>query len=220
VAVAFARLARRGTEGFLRWWVLRRRVIEQRSSLALVRGGVAEPLAFGSEATINLRGSGTGSVDAPMVFVGYGLRAHEQGIDDFAGVDLRGKVAVVLSGLAPQGMAGPALAAARSAGGSALFGSGAVGVVSVLSPRSDLPGPRGFRLHPQMRPSTRHGTWGPSLVSVSRSAQVSGPPPARRRATRTGGLPTSAAAGIRARLLRATVAVEEDSAVSQRGRTA
>ena len=142
VAAAFARagLTPGGTEGFLQpVRLVRRRVIEPRSSLALVRGGTSEPLAFGTEATINLRSSGTGSVEAPLVFVGYGLRAPEHGIDDFDGVDLRGKVAVVLSGMAPKGMAGPELAAARSAGGSALFGSGAVGVVSILSPRSDLP---------------------------------------------------------------------------------
>jgi Zn-dependent M28 family amino/carboxypeptidase len=225
VAAAFARAGLRpgGSEGFLQpVRFLRRRVIEPRSSLALVRGGAAEPLVFGSEATINLRGSGTGSVDAPMVFVGYGLRAPEQGIDDFAGVDLRGKVAVVLSGLAPKGMAGPALAAARGAGGSALFGSGAVGVVSVLSPRSDLPWERfaASRLHPQMRPADQApGHGGPSLVSVSVN-------PARAERL-FAGAPKSfsellALADSGAPLpgfalpanLRATVAVEEDTAVS------
>ncbi|PTD25639.1 M28 family metallopeptidase [Sphingomonas fennica] len=34
--------------------------------------------------------------DAPMVFVGYGVSAPEQGWDDFKGVDLKGKVAVFL----------------------------------------------------------------------------------------------------------------------------
>ena len=35
-------------------------------------------------------------VDAPMVFVGYGVSAPERGWDDFKGVDLHGKVAVFL----------------------------------------------------------------------------------------------------------------------------
>jgi len=35
-------------------------------------------------------------VNAPMVFVGYGVSAPERGWDDFKGVDLRGKVAVML----------------------------------------------------------------------------------------------------------------------------
>jgi Zn-dependent M28 family amino/carboxypeptidase len=34
--------------------------------------------------------------DAPMVFVGYGVNAPERGWDDFKGVDLKGKVMVVL----------------------------------------------------------------------------------------------------------------------------
>jgi Zn-dependent M28 family amino/carboxypeptidase len=34
--------------------------------------------------------------DAPMVFVGYGVTAPERGWDDFKGVDLKGKVAVML----------------------------------------------------------------------------------------------------------------------------
>ena len=35
-------------------------------------------------------------LDAPMVFVGYGVHAPERGWDDFKGVDLKGKVAVFL----------------------------------------------------------------------------------------------------------------------------
>ena len=35
-------------------------------------------------------------IDAPMVFVGYGVHAPEAGWDDFKGVDLKGKVAVFL----------------------------------------------------------------------------------------------------------------------------
>jgi Zn-dependent M28 family amino/carboxypeptidase len=34
--------------------------------------------------------------DAPMVFVGYGVSAPERGWDDFKGIDLKGKVAVML----------------------------------------------------------------------------------------------------------------------------
>jgi aminopeptidase len=34
--------------------------------------------------------------NAPMVFVGYGVTAPERGWDDFKGVDLKGKVAVML----------------------------------------------------------------------------------------------------------------------------
>ena len=37
-----------------------------------------------------------GIINAPMVFVGYGVSAPERGWDDFKGVDLKGKVAVIL----------------------------------------------------------------------------------------------------------------------------
>jgi hypothetical protein len=45
-----------------------------------------------SRATMDIR------FDAPMVFVGYGLVDKANGIDDFAGVDVRGKVIVRLTG--------------------------------------------------------------------------------------------------------------------------
>src|SRR3546814_15047197 len=35
-------------------------------------------------------------VDAPIVFVGYGVTAPERDWDDFKGVDLKGKIALVL----------------------------------------------------------------------------------------------------------------------------
>ncbi|HEX6106246.1 MAG TPA: M28 family peptidase [Gemmatimonadales bacterium] len=224
VAAAFARvgLEAGGTDGFLQPVRFRRRQVrEDRSSLALVRDGRAEPLAFGTDATINLRSSRAGSVDAPLVFVGYGMRAADQGIDDFAGIDLTGKVAVIMAG-APRGMDGPTLAAARSAGATALFGSGAVGVLSIASPRSDLPWARyaASRLHPQLRLAdggSGHG--GPSLVTLTLN-------PARGERLFTGApksyaellaladsgapLPGFALPGR----LQATVAIEEDDALS------
>jgi Zn-dependent M28 family amino/carboxypeptidase len=39
--------------------------------------------------------------DAALVFAGYGISAPERGIDDYAGLDVRGKVAVVLGGPPP-----------------------------------------------------------------------------------------------------------------------
>src|SRR3546814_5385995 len=37
-----------------------------------------------------------GITDAPLVFVGYGVTAPERDWDDFKGVDLKGKIALVL----------------------------------------------------------------------------------------------------------------------------
>jgi Zn-dependent M28 family amino/carboxypeptidase len=43
------------------------------------------------------------AIEAPAVFAGYGLHAPELGIDDYKGLDVRGKVVVVLNGF-PKGM--------------------------------------------------------------------------------------------------------------------
>ncbi len=159
VASMFERAGLRpgGTEGWFQPVQFEvRRIVESRSSVALVRGGKTSPLRLGSDATINLRGSRAGTVNAPLVFIGYGIRAPDLGLDDFKGLDLRGKVAVVLAGSAPAGIPGAALAAARAAGADALEAGGAVGVLSIASPHADIPWDRYVlsRLHPQMRPKT------------------------------------------------------------------
>lgn len=41
-------------------------------------------------------GSNTNLKDAPLVFAGYGVTARERGWNDYAGVDMRGKIAIVL----------------------------------------------------------------------------------------------------------------------------
>jgi hypothetical protein len=43
------------------------------------------------------------AIEAPVVFAGYGLQAPELGIDDYKGLDLRGKIVAVLGGF-PKGM--------------------------------------------------------------------------------------------------------------------
>ena len=42
--------------------------------------------------------SGGGEVSAPVVFVGYGMTVPEYGVDDYAGVDVKGKIALILKG--------------------------------------------------------------------------------------------------------------------------
>ncbi|MFZ9363010.1 MAG: M28 family metallopeptidase [Arenimonas sp.] len=62
-------------------------------------GGKAKPLQQGNEIAIRAAMNGQTSVaikDAPLVFVGYGVKAPERNWDDFKGVDLKGKIAVVL----------------------------------------------------------------------------------------------------------------------------
>src|SRR5437868_1736535 len=84
-----------GTSGYLQPVMFETRVVvPEESSLALIRDGNVEPLALGMDATLNARASASETVEAPMVFVGYGLSIPEARYNDLEGLDLRGKVAV------------------------------------------------------------------------------------------------------------------------------
>jgi hypothetical protein len=74
-------------------------------------------------------------IEAPLAFVGFGVHAPERGYDDYAGVDLRGRIAVVLSGGPPTF---PSTARAHYSAGltknAELVRRGAVGVLTVRTP--------------------------------------------------------------------------------------
>jgi hypothetical protein len=70
------------------------------------------------------------SVDAPAVFVGYGLQAPEIGIDDYKGLDVRGKVVVALNGF-PKGMKSDVGAHLNSERRAVASRHGAVGLVLI-----------------------------------------------------------------------------------------
>src|SRR6202030_1388252 len=88
-----------GSDGFYQPVNLQsREIIEKDSSLSLIRDGKAEPLTLGEDAFFGTRVDLAPEVQAPLVFVGYGLTVPEQNYDDLAGLDLRGKVAVIVTG--------------------------------------------------------------------------------------------------------------------------
>ena len=88
-----------GTAGYLQPVAFRsRRIDEAQSSLALVTKGKAVPVTLGDEATFGMRIDPAPSVEAPLVFAGHGLQIPELKHDDFAGLDVKGKVVVLLSG--------------------------------------------------------------------------------------------------------------------------
>ena len=67
--------------------------------LALTRKGATQQLQQGQQIAVRAAMNGASNVDiskAPLVFVGYGVKAPERNWDDFKGVDLEGKIAVVL----------------------------------------------------------------------------------------------------------------------------
>src|SRR5580693_9767094 len=89
-----------GTDGFYQSAKFQsRQIVEKDSSLALVREGKAEPLTLGEDAYFSTRVDLAPKLQAPLVFVGYGLSIPEKNYDDLAGLDLQGKVAVLLNGL-------------------------------------------------------------------------------------------------------------------------
>ena len=69
----------------------------QDSSVVLEAGGAALPAAFGKD-WVWAPGDGKAShtFDAPLVFVGYGIQAPEENWDDYKGVDVKGKILVMM----------------------------------------------------------------------------------------------------------------------------
>ena len=150
-----AGLAPAGTSGYLQPVTFTSRtIVEAQSSLALVRDGKVEPVALGPEAAFSMRIDPAPQVEAPLAFVGYGLSIPELKIDDFAGQDLRGKVAVYLLG-SPVGVPDALSAHAQSAAvrWAALKKAGALGAIVLQHPgRIEPPWERSTlaRLQPAM----------------------------------------------------------------------
>jgi hypothetical protein len=124
-----------------------RRIIEEQSSLALVRNGNEEPLELGKDAMFSTRTDLAPEVEGEAVFAGYGLSIPDENHDDLAGLDLRGKIVVYLSGH-PNHIRGPVQAHFSSAAErqGALLKAGAIGAIAIPNPRSsDLPWDRSVK---------------------------------------------------------------------------
>jgi hypothetical protein len=83
--------------------LLQSRIVESECRVTLVRGGESKALAYETDYLMSadpLRERST--IEGEAVFVGYGVTAPEQGYDDYAGVDARGKIVVMLSGAPPK----------------------------------------------------------------------------------------------------------------------
>ncbi len=75
--------------------------LESEASFALVtkNGDMEDKYLFKSGTDFAVYGGGSGrEFTAPIVFVGYGLKIDELGIDEFKGVDVKGKVVVYMNG--------------------------------------------------------------------------------------------------------------------------
>jgi Zn-dependent M28 family amino/carboxypeptidase len=126
------------------------RVIAERSSAALVADGAEQPLRLGPDIILGARGGRPpmpAAVEAPLVFIGYGLSIPKSGHDDFAGQDLRGKILVTVNG-GPAELPGAVKSAARAAETwRAAERAGALGVITLPTPKSmDIPWARQMTL--------------------------------------------------------------------------
>lgn len=124
-----------GTNGFFQPVRFTMRTIdESRSSLVLIRDGREESLTLGRDASLLPRAPLAPSVDAPVVFVGYGLQLPEYGYHDLDGIDVRGKIVAYITG-SPRGVPGPVLSHARNQAWVAFRRAGAVGMIIFTSYR-------------------------------------------------------------------------------------
>jgi Zn-dependent M28 family amino/carboxypeptidase len=144
-----------GSNGFYQGVKLRTLEIDEgHCQLSLIRDGKAQRLTLGEEAFFSTRFPPAPKVDAPLVFVGYGLHIPEKNYNDFAGLDLTNKVAVILTG-SPADIPS-ALSAhyqSRAERWKALKAAGAIGIIQIPNPASmDLPWSRMSlnRNHPSM----------------------------------------------------------------------
>ncbi|HEX8062405.1 MAG TPA: peptidase M28, partial [Allosphingosinicella sp.] len=126
-----------GTEGFFQPVAFEEQFVDPAgSSAALVANGRETALSMPGDMII-ARGDGRrpGRIEAPLVFIGYGLHIPEAGHDDFAGVDLEGKIAVVISG-GPADISGALKAHARRDRARLLSERGAAGLLSLTTAKA------------------------------------------------------------------------------------
>lgn len=105
------------------------------SSRLVAADGTVVALPAGTDLLIAAGGGPRPAVvDAPLVFIGYGLHLPAQGHDDLTGLDLKGKIAVVISG-GPDNISGPIKASNRFNRAKFLSEAGAVGLITLVTPK-------------------------------------------------------------------------------------
>jgi Zn-dependent M28 family amino/carboxypeptidase len=117
------------------------KVVAERSSLSWSRagGGALREARLGQEALIlpDLLREET-EVEGEVVYAGYGIRAAERGYDDYAGIDARGKLVVVLLG-SPASFSNHerAFYSSRQLKAETAVAQGAIGMIFVLPPSEE-----------------------------------------------------------------------------------
>lgn len=70
---------------------------ESRIKVAWQKGTLKKSQAFTSDVDYTFSGSGTQSVTAPVVFVGYGIQEESLKLDEYKGLDVKDKIIMMLS---------------------------------------------------------------------------------------------------------------------------
>jgi len=151
-----AGLAPAGSDGFYQPVLFNQyEVDESKSLMALVGGGKTTSLSFTDDAFFSTRGTRASTqLTASLVFIGYGLRIPEKNLDELAGLDVKGKVVVLISGSPseiPTALASHYQTVAER--WKSLGSAGAIGIISIPNPASmDVPWTRISinRNHPSM----------------------------------------------------------------------
>lgn len=184
VAAEFERagLAPAGTERYFQPIRFQsRKMMDDGTSVTIERNGSNENLKIGDDAIVSARTVTPASTDAQMVFAGYGLTIPEANYDNFAGLDVKGKMVVYLNG-APPKVPGALASHYQSSGERVanLSKRGAVGSVSFANPtHMDLPWSRvaSSRAMPSLiladpKLDETHGTWLAVTVNPSSADRI------------------------------------------------
>lgn len=103
-----------------------------------IRGGRSVPLTFGEEYLPGIDvARATTAVDAPLAFVGYGIVTPTARRDDYAGIDVRGRIVLMFAG-APGSFNGEERAHFGSTSAKAAIAErkGAAGVIVIQNPKT------------------------------------------------------------------------------------
>jgi Zn-dependent M28 family amino/carboxypeptidase len=111
------------------------KILQAEAQVSLIGPNGTTPLAAPRDLIISGGGGpAPGSVDAPLIFAGYGLHIPDAGYDDFAGLNVKGKIVVVIGG-GPANISGALKSDARSERSRYLAEQGALGVIALTPPK-------------------------------------------------------------------------------------
>jgi hypothetical protein len=115
------------------------RVAPATSALTVKSGPTRQSLSYPESFGVRGRFIAAGSATGPVALLGIGANAPDLGWDDFGGIDLEGKIAVILDAELPQGhvLRRPENQGALYRRGTVARQRGAVAVITVISPERE-----------------------------------------------------------------------------------